>query len=353
MSADTVDTNSNAAQGLTWRAVAPAALLIVLSPIMAELLMGATTLSRVWLMIPEMGVYGVGALLIREVTRRRGRGWGMILLLGFAFSLAEECVILQTSLEPQFSHFAASFGWVSGVQWIWLAAMLWYEAVYAIVLPIYLVGIIFPDRRDQPWLPDRALPVAAGAFVVCSVGVWYLWNFFGLQAQGGGAYQVPLAGVGIALLVIAVLVAAGLSLKPRAAQPEPSTRKSTWPWLVGLLAFGFGLSWFVMIALPFVPTAQLKGASPAVPVVAGAVWAGVALLVVRGLTHTRGWSDRHRLALITGAMLASMLGGFLTVAAPTVPPIDRIGKVVLDLIAVILLILLIVRVRRGARVPAA
>ena len=98
-----------------------------------------------------MGVYGVAALIIREVTRRRQRGWGTILLLGMAYALAEECVILQTSLTPQFfpPAFSANFGWAFGVQWIYLTAMLWYQSVYAIVLPIYLTEILFPAQRTK------------------------------------------------------------------------------------------------------------------------------------------------------------------------------------------------------------
>ncbi len=69
--------------------------------------------------------------MIREVVRRQKRGWGSILVLGIAYALAEECIILQTSLTPQFfppAH-TGNFGWAFGVHWIYLVAMLWYESV--------------------------------------------------------------------------------------------------------------------------------------------------------------------------------------------------------------------------------
>ena len=71
-----------------WRAAAPVAALVFLSPVLTELLAGIVPISRLWLLIPEMAVYGGAALMIREVTRRQGRGWGSILLLGVAFALA-------------------------------------------------------------------------------------------------------------------------------------------------------------------------------------------------------------------------------------------------------------------------
>ena len=38
--------------------------------------------------------------------------------------------------------------------------MLWYESVYAIVLPIYLTELLFPAQRDELWLDRRGLAVA-------------------------------------------------------------------------------------------------------------------------------------------------------------------------------------------------
>ena len=76
--------------------------LVFLSPVIAEVLYGSTHLTTLFLLIPQMAVYGCAALIIREVVRRRGGGWPSILLLGIAFSIAEECLILQTSLAPLF-----------------------------------------------------------------------------------------------------------------------------------------------------------------------------------------------------------------------------------------------------------
>ncbi len=333
-----------------WRAAAPVAVLVFLAPVLAELLMGGLLLvSRLWLLVPEMAVYGGAALIIRELARRRHRGWGMILLLGLAFAIAEESVILQTSLTPQFfpPAFSATFGWAFGVQWIYLVALLWYESVYAIVLPIYLAELLFPAQRDELWLSRRGLAVAVVLFLLSSAGVSWLWTHHGLPRYGNSGYQIPSVYVDVALLAIAALVAGTLLLQSPPRAVRRPTRRAWPPWLIGVMAFGHGLAWFVLIALAYFPAATFPGVSPLLPIGIGLVWVALALLAVRYLSAGQGWDDRHRLALIFGASLASMLGGVLTIL--TASRIDQIGKLVLDVIAIILFASLARQLRRRRR----
>jgi hypothetical protein len=201
---------------MKWRAVAPVATLIFLSPVLTELLAGVLRVTTLWLLIPEMAVYGLAAVLIREVARRSQRGWGTILLLGLAFGVAEECVILQTSLTPQFFPAGtASFGWAAGVQWIYLIALVIYESVYAIVISIALAELLFPDRRNDSWLTRRAIVVAGVVLALSSVGVWWLWSHVGLQRFGPTTYQAPPITIALALVAIVALIGVGLALPRR------------------------------------------------------------------------------------------------------------------------------------------
>jgi hypothetical protein len=332
------------------QAVAPVTTLIILSPILTELLMGVVHITNLWLLFPEMGVYGLAALLIREATRRQRRGWGMILLLGIAYALAEECVILQTSLTPQFfpPAGASGFGWAFGVQWFYLTAMLAYESVYAIVLPIALTELLFPNRRDVPWLDRQGMVIAMIVFLVACAGVWLLWRYVGLQHYGGTTSQISLIDVGLALLVILLLVFATLSFR-LPTRTRRQARRGAWsPWLLGPIAFIFGFFWWLLVALAYIPASSLPGVVPIVPLGFGLVWALLALLVVRYLSSASGWQDRHRLALIFGATVASMVGGVLVILAAS--PLDQLGKLIFDLIALLLLAYLAWRLRKRRQV---
>jgi hypothetical protein len=329
-----------------WENAAPIAVLIFLSPVITELLAGTVRLSNIWLLIPEMAVYGFAALLIREVVRRKGRGWGTILLLGIAFAIAEECVILQTSFTPQFfpPAFDKSFGWANGIQWIYLLAILWYESMYAVTLPIYLTEMLFPSKREALWLGRRELVISGIILVLASIGVWQMWSHGGLPKYGPSTYQVPPLYIVAALLVIAALVTGTLAFRLFSKNSEKNSRRAPAPWLVGFPSFGFGVVWFLMIGLAFIPPATFKDISPIVPIVIGLFWIGLGLSIVWWISSAGNWQDRHRLALIFGASLASMVGGTLEVLADA--PIDILGKYGFDLIAVGLFIWLTIRVRK-------
>jgi hypothetical protein len=305
------------------------------------------TISRLWLLIPEMAVYGGAALLIREVTRRQGRGWGTILLLGVAFAVLLECVILQTSLTPQFFPAGTeSFGWAFGVQWSYFVAMLGYESVYAIVLPIALTEILFPARRNDPWLSRRGLAITAVIFALASVGVWWLWSHVGVARYSGAVTISPL-NVILGAVIAAILVVGTLALRrnprPTAGAVHPARRRAWWPWALWLIAFIFGLFWWILVVLAYLPANAASGGSPLVPIIFGALWGLFAYVTVRWLSGAANWQDRHRLALIFGASVASMLAGTLTVLAGE--PIDLLGKVALDLIAIVLFAVLAWRLR--------
>jgi hypothetical protein len=84
------------------RRIAPAVLLTVLAPIVAEFLLGDFSIRSLNLVLALLPLYGGGALLIREVARRTRRGWPTILLLGAAYSLLEEGGLTQSLFNPNY-----------------------------------------------------------------------------------------------------------------------------------------------------------------------------------------------------------------------------------------------------------
>ncbi len=84
----------------TWPAVLT---LYLLAPIIAEMLTGSTPplmWNNVGGVILTTGLYGSGALLARELVRRRELGWGNLALLGVAYGVLEEGMAVQSWFNP-------------------------------------------------------------------------------------------------------------------------------------------------------------------------------------------------------------------------------------------------------------
>ncbi|HTE49772.1 MAG TPA: hypothetical protein VK698_02780, partial [Kofleriaceae bacterium] len=117
--------------------LAPVLTLLLLAPIVGEVLSGATRLSYIIVLIPEIMVWGCGALLVREAVRRWRGGWISMLVLGLALAVAEELVIQQTSLAPlPWLGDLPAYGRVWGVNWVYFLFMLGYEATWIVLVPV-------------------------------------------------------------------------------------------------------------------------------------------------------------------------------------------------------------------------
>ena len=324
--------------------------LVFLSPVIAEVLYGSTHLTTLFLLIPQMAVYGCAALIIREVVRRRGGGWPSILLLGIAFSIAEECLILQTSLAPLF--FAADpfhvYGRALGVNWPYLLWALGYESVWSIVIPIQLTEMIFPAQRKDPWLGTKGIIAAAVIFIAGSIFVWFIWSQVAMkQYYHGPPFRISPIAIVVAALTIAALSSLAFAFPRRETQVSDASRELRL-WLVMLMSFVWGLAWFVLVVLA---TGYVKQVPAWVQMALGILLAGVGIVVIRRLVTRFVWTDGPRLALIFGVLTASMSAG--VVASGITLPIDMAAKIVFDVVAVVLLIRLFRSVRRRSQVESA
>ena len=246
-------------------------------------------------------------------------------------------MIQQTSLAPLVGVDPAHvYGRVLGVNWVYLLWALVYESVWAVVLPIQLTELISSAQRDEPWLGRRGLVLAAVVFVLASVVAWYSWTqVFVPQYFPESAYHVPWTPIIIAWAAIVALSAAVLGL-PQWPRAEPATaRPAPQPWLVGLVAFAMGLPWFLLVLLAY-------GAVPTLPV-ALPIGAGLTLLcasfaLIGRWASSPSWHDTHRLALVFGTLTSSMLAGFVVLHVGRALLIDILGKLILNVIAIMLLI---------------
>jgi hypothetical protein len=192
-----------------------------------------------------------------------------------------------------------------------------------------LAELLFPARRDEPWLGRTGMIVAG---VLYALGALASTAIFRLIVAPDFRAPTPLL-IGAALVAVA-LVALSLAWPVTSSVPSApeSLREAPSPWLVGLVAFLTAVAWFVLLDLPHVLRTFPLALAPILAEVA--LVAGVVALL-RRWSARQGWSDSHRLALASAAMLASMLFGFFAVTASN--PIDQLGQGVASVVAVVLL----------------
>lgn len=204
------------------RQLAPTFTLALLSPFVAEFLLGDQYLTGDQGVGAQLGMfvvlglwYGAGAVLVREVARRTGRGWPTILLLGLAFGLVEEGLLTQSLFNPHYLGLdLLSYGHLGalGVGLPWTIFVLTLHVVWSIATPIALTEGIWPGR--DPWIGRIGLGVAVAVLILGAVAI------AGVSWSSGGFRAAPLQlAVAGALAVVAAVVAVRL---PRVHRPRPA-----------------------------------------------------------------------------------------------------------------------------------
>lgn len=292
----------------TW----PALLTLFFLPgVTAEMLTGSTPvlvyLTNPINFIANTLIYGSGAILIREVARRRGLGWTSILLLGAAYGVFEEGLVVNTWANPWLPQICVvtngvadgicDYSRVGGINLVWAASLTFFHAVISITVPILLVELLFPRRAALPWLRRKA-PVVFVLFEALVLAFGLLLNILAYQKQGfDGPYLGPYL-TEIALMAFFIVLA--LNIKPRA---RPAIERRT-PRLWTLRVFGF-FALLLGILLPYLFKAA--NAPVAIALAIFALLLAFACWRVTRWSRRAGWNERHMLALASGGL------GFLLV----------------------------------------
>ncbi|MEV4009161.1 hypothetical protein AB0J35_01600 [Nonomuraea angiospora] len=315
--------------------LAPAIGLWFVAPLTAEFLMGNIAITDVVTMISTTFLYGAGALVIREVARRTGRGRPTILAWALAYGIFEEAFFTQTLWNQNwFGVRILDYGYVPalGTGVPWLMFMVGVHTIWSISVPIAVVETLAGSRRTTPWLGKIGLRVVSVVFAVFFV--------LGAIAKGmaGGWFATPAQYAGAGVVVVALIVL-GLRLRRSAPTVEGA---APGPWAVFAFALVAGAFFVLLYACdPTGLSPWLAGLS--VPAWLSvllylALFAGVGALVARW-SHRSGWSDAHRLALAAGAMLTYAWHSFpWKVIVPASPAADLAGNAVMTVGAVVLLV---------------
>ena len=321
-----------------WQRAGPVVALLLLSPVISEVLYGATRISVIFVLVPEILTWGCGALIIRESVRRWNRGWPSMLLLGLALAVAEEWVIQQTSIAPLVGLAKHAYGRVWGINWVYFLWALGYESVWVVLVPVQLTELLFPSRREQPWLRTRGLVIASLVFVLGACMAWYGWTQRArVMIFHMPPYSPPPRYLAAALAVFVLLILAAYAMpSAHSRHNEVSPNAAPSPVLLGMIVTVLGSAWAAFVLLGF-------GSVPAVPfslaLAAGLAWCGLTLFLMRRWTSSSNWGDTHRFALVFGGILGCMLGGFAVFQLGGALRIDWIGKAILNAAAVAWLIM--------------
>ncbi len=296
----------------------PALVLFFIAPIFGELFSGATPLPEfinpITLFILAL-LYGNGAILARELTIRWGKDWRRLLLLGMAYGIYEEGLVVRSFFDPQWPDLGnmATYGRVAGVNLVWAVHLTAFHTAISIMSSVAFVEILYPARRAERWVRDKRLwrLVVPGLLLMLPIGKLLT------------PYDAPDAWVFACWLSIAGLLAIARRLP---TPPTPGTSRrvpSAWRFFFLALA-GVFVHFFVVYegadarAYPF-PVALL---------LLLAVDLGVLWLVWRWSGQGLAWDDRHRLALIIGAL--SFFLGFVPLTTGT--PLIFLGNPVFFLL---------------------
>lgn len=277
--------------------LAPVVLLLLLSPLIAEYLLGSLSLAQIGVLPVMVFMYGSGAVLIRETARRALRGWPTILLLGLAYGILEEGIADQSLFNPHFRglHLIA-YGFVPqlGLALPWTLDVLALHVVWSIGVPIALVEALFPSR--QPWMGKIGLGIVAAIY---ATGVAMVF-FVSAKQEHFLASALQLGASAAAILAVVALAFALPRLKPKPVGGAPH------PLLVAVLALAAG-SGFEVLYSSGANTFHWSWQN-----VAGGMAAIALGMLVFGLAAARrsGWTGRHVFALAAGGFLTYAWFGF-------------------------------------------
>jgi len=179
----------------------PILTLVLIVPFLTELLSGNFTLSKFF--IPQallifIIIYGLAALLIRELAIKWKLGIEGIFILGLAYGIYNEGICAKTLLMAENVPLAKSFGHYSlfwGINFAWAIAIVVWHSLHAVLYPILIVTLLYPTVHKDSWLNRKWTII----FTVLVVGLGVLMFFTTPQ------FQAPVIYLPVFIIVVGLL----------------------------------------------------------------------------------------------------------------------------------------------------
>jgi hypothetical protein len=273
------------------RRIPPAVALLLVAPVLGELVSGhqapmefLNPLNFVVLSLP----YGIGALVCRELMARWHKGRFSLLLLGMAFGIYVEGIVVRSLFNPDWAELGAlaRYGYSAGVNWTWSELLVHFHALVSIGASVMLVEILYPTLRRQSWVSNRVLSAGLVGLIAWIPVGWLMT-----------AYRPPMTWRALSWVAVLGLVWMAYRLP---ARPFPRTRRgvaSPFAFLV------LGLANMSVFFFAVFLTAQYGRPPLGVTALLLLLFDVMALwLALRWSDNGYGWDDRHRLGLVAGQL---------------------------------------------------
>jgi hypothetical protein len=317
--------------------ISPVLILYFMAPAIGELLSGSAPPVEFFqpfglLILPAL--YGSGAILVRETALRWEKRWPTILVLGLAYGIVEEGLMVKSFFDPAWPDLGVLgvYGRWAGVNWVWSLFLTIYHAVYSIAIPIFLVELLFPERRDERWVGRRGM-IALSLLLLVVV----LFGFLFLTE-----YRPPVLPYMMAIAATIGLYAVARRMPTHWWTGRIEPRRSP-PWF-GLVGFASTtIFFFTHWVLPAI------GAPVPLTMLAAVLLVWMVVIVVRRMSGEGGWSDEDKLALVGGALTFFILLAPISELDASRPD-NPTGMTLVGLVALFFLIWLRRETRRRMRV---
>ncbi len=242
-----------------------------------------------------VSLYGSGAIIVRELVIRWKKGWASLLMLGAAYGIAEEGLMVKSIFDPAWPDLAVlgSFGRWVGVNWVWALMLTIYHATFSIAMPILIVELMFPSRCRERWVGPRTFSLLL-LLISAVVVIGFVWLT---------PYRPPLVPYAGAVFAV---IGIGYAARRIPHQPKLLRTARKQPGTKGLFLFSFlaTLCFFMFLyAGPFLMP------FPIIIMLTVVVFASLVGMLLADFS-SRGLDDLQQFALATGAL------GFLIVLAP-------------------------------------
>jgi hypothetical protein len=281
--------------------ILPIVVLFIVAPISAELLTASITLENFFnpfVFLIFSALYGSGALLMRELKVRWGKGLISLLLLGLAFGLIEEGLFAKSLFTPvpEFGMWGEFARWM-GINWFIAEMVIIDHTILSITIPVLLVEALFPWSKDKLWLGKIGILCLFALFVA-------VWPLTGLMVTGNpfwSSYNLPIGTYVLLILIIAVSVILARVL------PSIGSHGSARGRTILFFIFGFVwtfIYWRIYFLLPWLFDIMNY---PIIVLLSQIFWIFVLAMFIRHYD----WDNRlHRLALVMGILSFNIFNVF-------------------------------------------